>query len=187
MKSIIESLNALADKIDTEGVSDVKPDYKNPNYSIVKALTRIADVFDADGSSEVVPEYKNPNNSIETALKRIADNYSAGSGGANLKTLNLVNNTNRNIVFSNCIVDGYFNEMIVRSGETAAVQYVTPTAVVGENPIMYTISILESLGEHITVDTPAGIDYVTDFPPAGLYISNAAADGATVTFTGGMQ
>ena len=51
MKSIIESLNELADKIDTSGASDVKPDYKNPNYS------------------------------IETALKRIADNYSAGSGG----------------------------------------------------------------------------------------------------------
>ena len=137
MKSIIKSLNALADKIDTEGASDVKPDYKNPNYSIVKALTRIADVFDAGGSSEVVPEYKNPNNSIETALKRIADNYSAesgGGGGSSLKSISITNELSYSISVVNYLDEnGKFvypsssaDYLRIEAGGTTTVYYPEP-------------------------------------------------------------
>ena len=111
--------------------------------------------------------------------------HAESGGGANLKTLNLVNNTTRNIRFSQCVIDGYCADVIVSAGETAAVQYVTPTAEVIDYPIDYVIGIMGSL-ENVTVDTPAGVEYVTEFP-IGLYISNEAADGATVTFTSGAQ
>ena len=127
--------------------------------------------------------------SYPEAMSEIANypkalSHAGSGGGANLKTLNLVNNTARNIRFSYCVIDGYYNDIIVNAGETAAVQYVTPSTEVIDYPIDYIIGIMGSL-ENVTVDTPAGVEYVTDYPPAGLYISNAAADGATVTFTGG--
>ena len=49
--SIESSLFKLADKIDAQGASDVKPDYKNPNNSIEKSIDRIAENFSSSGGS----------------------------------------------------------------------------------------------------------------------------------------
>lgn len=48
--------------------------------SIESSLVKLADKIDAQGASNVKPDYKNPNNSIEKSIDRIADNYEAGGG-----------------------------------------------------------------------------------------------------------
>ena len=108
--------------------------------------------------------------------------HAGAGGGANLKTLNIVNNTAKNISFVGCIVDGYFSAKEVNAGETAALQYVTPSADGGEDAVAYPLTIESQIGNNITVSTPDGVTYRSAFPPAGLYILNEAADGATVTF-----
>lgn len=53
--------------------------------SINSSLIKLANKIDTDGVSEVTPDYKNPNNSIEKSIERIADNYeSSGGGGSSL-------------------------------------------------------------------------------------------------------
>lgn len=47
--SINSSLIKLANKIDTENISNVEPDYKNPNNSIEKSIERIADNYSGSG------------------------------------------------------------------------------------------------------------------------------------------
>lgn len=47
--SINSSLIKLANKIDTENISNVEPDYKNPNNSIEKSIERIADNYNGSG------------------------------------------------------------------------------------------------------------------------------------------
>ena len=126
-----------------------------------------------------------PETMSEIANYPKALSHAESGGGANLKTLNIVNNTAINISFVGCIVDGYFSAKEVNAGETAALQYVTPSAEGGEDAVSYALTIETTLGSNITVTTPDGVTYRSAFPPAGLYISNEAADGATVTFTRG--
>lgn len=49
--------------------------------SINSSLIKLANKIDTDGVSEITPDYKNPNNSIEKSIERIADNYESGGGG----------------------------------------------------------------------------------------------------------
>lgn len=109
--------------------------------------------------------------------------HAGAGGGANLKTLNIVNNTAESIYFYNCIVGGYWGDITVGSGETAAVQYVTPIADEGDAPIAFIISVEGTL-TNVTVNTPEGITYVEE---TSLDILNGAEDGATVTFTDGVS
>ncbi len=43
--------------------------------SINSSLIKLANKIDTDGTSDITPDYKNPNNSIEKSIGRIADNY----------------------------------------------------------------------------------------------------------------
>lgn len=48
--------------------------------SINSSLIKLANKIDTDGTSDITPDYKNPNNSIEKSIERIADNYESGGG-----------------------------------------------------------------------------------------------------------
>ena len=69
-KSILESLNVLADKIDSEHTDATTPDYKNPNRSVETAMERISTIYSSSdggrGGIEVAAWYSATNTGGES-------------------------------------------------------------------------------------------------------------------------